>query len=102
MLVTVVEVYVKPEYIAAFIAAISENHENSVKEPGNMRFDVLQSASDPAQFFLYEAYESEDSSKAHKETPHYKKWKETVEPMMAKPRKGTPCNVICPAQRMKW
>ncbi|MBF0554636.1 MAG: antibiotic biosynthesis monooxygenase [Nitrospirae bacterium] len=102
MIVTVVEVYVKPQHIDAFVEAVRENHEASVKEQGNMRFDILQSAAEPSQFLLYEAYESEDSSKAHKETPHYQKWKETVGPMMAKPRKGTPYRVICPADRSQW
>jgi autoinducer 2-degrading protein len=102
MIVTTVEVLVKPEYIDAFIGASRKNHEGSVGEPGNMRFDILQSASDPAQFLLYEAYESEDASKAHKETPHYKAWKEAVKPMMAKPRKGTPHKVVCPVDRSKW
>ncbi|WP_420265374.1 antibiotic biosynthesis monooxygenase [Candidatus Magnetominusculus dajiuhuensis] len=102
MIVTVVEVHVKPEHIDAFIEAVRENHEASVKEPGNMRFDILQSAADPTQFLLYEAYESGDASKAHKETPHYNKWKDTVGPMMARPRKGTPHKVICPVDRSQW
>ncbi|MCG6552854.1 MAG: antibiotic biosynthesis monooxygenase [Candidatus Magnetominusculus sp. LBB02] len=102
MIVTVVEVSVKPEYIDAFIEASKSNHEGSVKEPGNMRFDILQSAVDAAQFVLYEAYESEEASKAHKETAHYKKWKDLVAPMMATPRKGTAHRVICPADRSKW
>ncbi|MBF0458212.1 MAG: antibiotic biosynthesis monooxygenase [Nitrospirae bacterium] len=102
MIVTVVEVSVKPEHIDAFIAASRKNHENSVAEPGNMRFDILQGSEAPAHFILYEAYESEASSKAHKETSHYKQWRETVEPMMAKPRKGTPHKVVCPADRSMW
>ncbi|MBF0568830.1 MAG: antibiotic biosynthesis monooxygenase [Nitrospirae bacterium] len=102
MIVTVVEVHVKPEHIDAFIEAVRENHEASVKEPGNMRFDILQSAAEPTQFLLYEAYESWDASKAHKETPHYNKWKDTVGPMMSNPRKGTPYKVICPDDRSQW
>lgn len=102
MIVTVVEVHVNPEHVGAFIEAVRENHEASVKEPGNMRFDVLQSATDSGQFFLYEAYETDAASKAHKETAHYKKWRETVESMMAKPRTGTPCKVICPTNRALW
>jgi hypothetical protein len=55
MIVTTVTVYVKPENIEDFIEASTENHESSIKEPGNMRFDVLQSMSDPTRFLLYEA-----------------------------------------------
>ena len=92
---TVVEVYVKPEYLEEFEKISLYNHENSVKEPGNIRFDILKSNDDPCRYTLFEVYESKEAAAAHKETEHYKKWRETVEPMMACPRKGiahTPLN----------
>ena len=46
MLVTLVHVHVNPEYIDDFIAASRANHEASIQEPGNLRFDVLQSPDD--------------------------------------------------------
>jgi len=96
MVVTIVEVYVKPEHIQDFIGATIENHKGSIQEPGNMRFDVLQSRQEPSLFLLYEAYDSDESSAPHKNTPHYAKWKDTVAPWMAVPRKGTTYRVICP------
>jgi len=102
LLVTCVRVYVKKEHIDDFIKATIENHTNSVKEPGNLRFDVLQSVQNPDEFTLYEAYESDESAAAHKNTAHYKIWRETVEPWMAKPREGTPHRVIAPAEKDKW
>ena len=56
MHVTLVEVHVKPEHINDFITATRRNHEASIQEPGNRRFDVLQSPDDPARFLLYEVY----------------------------------------------
>ncbi|MEN8202151.1 MAG: antibiotic biosynthesis monooxygenase [Bacteroidota bacterium] len=88
MIVTIVHVKVKPEYIEDFIRVSTENHHQSVKEPGNMRFDVLQLADNPAQFALYEAYENEANAAAHKTTAHYLKWRETVAEWMAEPRTG--------------
>ena len=102
MIVTCVTVYVKPENTEEFIRATRENHQNSVKEKGNLRFDFLRCASDPGRFFLYEAYESEEASAAHKNTAHYLKWKETVAPWMAKPREGIAHKVIAPAEVLKW
>ena len=55
MHVTLVHVRVKPAAIDAFIAATRANHEASIQEPGNQRFDVLQAPDDPARFTLYEA-----------------------------------------------
>lgn len=102
MFVACVTVYVKEENIEDFIVATVENHKHSRKEPGNMRFDVLQCTDDPARFMLYEAYESKGAAAAHKNTEHYKKWRETVAGWMAQPREGVPHNVIQPVDRGEW
>ena len=96
MHVTLVHVHVKPDRVKDFIAACQANHEGSVHEPGNRRFDVLQDPSDLTRFILYEAYASAVDAAAHKETDHYKAWREAVEPMMAEPRKGVPYTGLFP------
>ena len=96
MIVTCVHVWVKPEHIEDFIKATKINHENSIKEPQNMRFDVLQYQGDPSKFILYEAYQSDQGAAAHKQTEHYLTWRDTVAPWMAEPRKGIPYSVIVP------
>ena len=102
MIVTCVTVYVKEEHINDFIEATVKNHQGSTKEPGNLRFDVLKSTSDPSRFLLYEAYESEEAAAAHKKTPHYLEWRENVSGWMARPREGVPYKVICPKERSLW
>ena len=96
MIVTIVYINVKPEHIEEFIRATSENHLQSVKEPGNLRFDVLQKGDSPAEFALYEAYENESAAAAHKETAHYLKWKDRAVAWMATPRQGVRYNVLHP------
>lgn len=88
MHVTLVHVHVDPAHIDDFIAATKLNHEASIQEPGNRRFDVLQSPDNPSQFILYEAYASAEDAAAHKETAHYLVWRDTVAPWMAEPRQG--------------
>jgi autoinducer 2-degrading protein len=88
MYVTIVHVKVKPGHIDDFIEATARNTYQSVKEPGNVRFDMLQKEEDPSQFALYEAYEDQAASAAHKQTAHYLEWKETVAPWMEIPREG--------------
>ena len=88
MHITIVHIEVNTDYIESFIQASTEKHLNSVKEPGNLRFELLRSDDDPARFVLYEAYENETVAAAHKETAHYLKWRETVAPWMARPREG--------------
>ncbi len=88
MRVTMVHVSVKPERVSDFIEACRLNHEASVQEPGNYRFDVLQLEQEPTRFVLYEAYASLEDVAAHKRTLHYHTWREVVEPWMAQPREG--------------
>ncbi|MDH5614347.1 MAG: antibiotic biosynthesis monooxygenase, partial [Gammaproteobacteria bacterium] len=58
MHVTIVYVHVKPENVDGFIAASKKNHDASIKEPGNLRFDFIRQVDDPNRFVLYEAYKS--------------------------------------------
>jgi len=88
MQVTLVHVNVKPGNVQDFIQASLANAQESVKEPGNVRFDVLQMKDDPCRFILYEAYATAEDAAAHKNTPHYLKWRERVAPWMAEPRQG--------------
>jgi autoinducer 2-degrading protein len=88
MHVTLVHVHVKSDNTDDFIEATRRNHEASIREAGNRRFDILQSADDPNRFVLYEAYISADDARAHKETEHYLAWRETVADWMAEPRQG--------------
>lgn len=102
MIVTVVNIFVKPENVDQFIEATIQNHQNSIKEKGNLRFDVLQHRDNPSAFTLYEAYASEEEAAAHKTTAHYLKWREAVESWMAKPRQGIVHNVIVPRDNSAW
>lgn len=91
---TCVHVWVLPDKVDEFIKASLENHFYSIKELGNLRFDVCQDANDPCKFMLYEAYVDERSAAAHKETAHYLKWRETVAPYMAQPRQGVKYDLL--------
>ena len=88
MHVNIVYISVKMQNLAAFKEASRLNHENSIREPGNLRFDILQSPSDPTQFIFYEAYKTRQDAIAHKETAHYLIWRDTVADWMVEPRKG--------------
>ena len=96
MHVTLVHVAVRPEDVQAFLDATRANHDGSVHEPGNVRFDVLRSLDDPTRFVLYEAYVDEAAALAHKETAHYLAWREAVASMMAEPRVGVRYDGLLP------
>jgi quinol monooxygenase YgiN len=86
MLIVHVHVHVKADQVEAFRAASVENARQSVREPGVARFDVIQQQDDPTRFILVEVYRTAADPARHKETAHYKKWRDTVESMMAEPR----------------
>lgn len=102
MLVVCVHVHVNPEHRAAFAAASLENARQTIQEPGNLRFDVLQQADDPDRFVLYEVYRDEAGAKAHKETPHYARWAEAVAPWMAEPRRSVKYAPQFPENPQQW
>ena len=102
MIVTCVNIHVKPDVINSFVDVTTANHKESIKEPGNLRFDLVQQCDDPCRFMLYEAYESEEAAAAHKTMTHYFKWRDAVSDMMVEPRIGVKYNIIQPNDRLKW
>jgi quinol monooxygenase YgiN len=96
MLIVHVFVHVKPDKVEEFKSASMENALNSVQEPGIARFDVIQQHDDPSRFVLVEVYRTADDPARHKETQHYQKWRDTVEDMMAEPRRAIKYQNIFP------
>lgn len=86
MYIVHVFIHVKQDQVEAFKAATVENARNSVQEPGIARFDAIQQLDDPTRFVLVEVYRTNEDPAKHKETQHYKTWRDTVESMMAEPR----------------
>jgi autoinducer 2-degrading protein len=99
MLIVHVHVHVKADQVEAFRAASVENARQSVKEPGVARFDVIQQQDDPTRFILVEVYRAADDPAKHKETAHYKKWRDAVESMMAEPRSSVKHANVFPGEQ---
>ena len=95
MIANLVSVHVKPEAVEAFKEITAYNHENTRREPGNVRFDVLQLRNDPTRFTLYEVFADEDAVAFHKTTAHYQRWRDTVADYMAEPRSAVSTTPLC-------
>jgi (4S)-4-hydroxy-5-phosphonooxypentane-2,3-dione isomerase len=89
LLIVHVDVAVVPDQLDAFLAATQQNAVASRDEPGIVRFDVLSDRTDPTHVVLVEIYSDEAAAAAHKDTAHYQQWRDTVAPMMARPREAT-------------
>jgi quinol monooxygenase YgiN len=76
-----VTIKIKPGFAEQFKAASLGDAQGSVRdEPGCLRFDMHQNAEDPNTFHLYEVYENQEAHlNAHRNAPHYIKWRETVQ-----------------------
>jgi autoinducer 2-degrading protein len=98
VLVVYVYVHVKPEFVEAFKQAAIENACNSVKEPGIARFDVIQQSDDHSRFVLVEVYRTAEAPAQHKETTHYKLWRDKVAEMMAEPRTSVKYSNVYPEE----
>jgi (4S)-4-hydroxy-5-phosphonooxypentane-2,3-dione isomerase len=88
-LIVHVHVNVKPEHVAAFIAATQANVRASSLEPGIARFECVQQRDDDTRFLLIEVYRTAEDPARHKATTHYATWRDAVAPMMAEPRRST-------------
>jgi (4S)-4-hydroxy-5-phosphonooxypentane-2,3-dione isomerase len=89
LLIVHVDIAVVADQLDAFLAATQENAVASRDEPGIVRFDLLTDRADPTRVVLVEIYRDEAAAAAHKDTAHYQRWRDTVAPMMARPREAT-------------
>lgn len=84
----IVYISVKPDRIDEFIKSTLENVKHSQEEPGIINFNFLQNEDEPTKFILIEQYKDKNASVMHKETRHYRLWRDEVVDMMAEPRQG--------------
>ncbi len=98
MLVVLVKAKVLPEHIDAFRAATIENARQSLAEPGVARFDILQDPEHPHEFVLVEVYRTREDPARHKETEHYRHWRDRVAPMMEEPRESQKLVSVFPGE----
>jgi autoinducer 2-degrading protein len=84
--IAIVHAHVRPERADDFRAASEINARESRREPGVVRFDVIQEIEDATRFVLLEVFRDPAAANSHRETAHYLRWRDTVAEMMAEPR----------------
>jgi autoinducer 2-degrading protein len=81
MLVQMVNIRVRPGQRDAFVEAFRINLEGSRREPGNLRFDLLNDPEDDHNFFVYEVFRDEAALEAHRFTDHYRLCVAAIDPI---------------------
>ena len=92
-----VHVHVLPDAVDTFRSASLTNAAASIREPGVVRFDLVQETGDSTRFVLIEVYRNADGAAVHKQTSHYQTWRDTVAPMMAEPRAAKSYTTVSPS-----
>lgn len=96
MIHIVVQIEPKPDKVEAFLELALFDAQNSRKEPGCLRFDVLKALDNPPRFAFYEVYKDEASVQAHRQTPHYARWIKEIEALQNVPRTATKYSTVDP------
>ena len=76
MIALLVTLNVKPECLSEFRALAEYDAECTIKEDGNVCFDVHVSADDPCKYIFYEVYRDEAALEFHRTTEHYIRWRD--------------------------
>jgi autoinducer 2-degrading protein len=65
---------VRQEHLKEFIENVRNHAKSSVREPGCLRFDVLQDIEDPQTICLYEVFRTESDLETHRRQDYYNHW----------------------------
>jgi autoinducer 2-degrading protein len=97
MEILLVRITIKPEMRDAFLELARDDAENSVQEPGCVRFDVLEDTENAGVFVYYEVYRDEAAVAAHRETPHFKRYFEKIDAFLAAPTTRSALRNVIPS-----
>lgn len=74
---------VKPEHRQDFLdASIFEAQSVISEEPGVFQLHIMVDAANPNRFYFYEVFRDEAAIQEHRETPVFKNWWITIQPML--------------------
>jgi quinol monooxygenase YgiN len=81
--VRIAELEIDPARLDAYKAAVKEEMETSVRvEPGVLAIYAVAEKDHPTRLRFFEMYADEAAYKAHRESPHFKKYAETTKTMI--------------------
>ena len=100
--VRVADIEVDPAQREAFISAVKEEMDEAVRvEPGVLALYAVAEKDDPSRLRFFEIYADEAAYSAHLESPHFRKYRMTTEPMV-RARTLTETVPIQLSSKMDW
>ena len=93
MIALIVEINIKPGFKDQFMASmLGDARGSNNDEPGCLRFDVLQDNEDENKIHLFEVYEDDAAVDAHRNAPHFIKWREECAGLVRYRERPQDCN----------
>ena len=81
--VRIAELEIDPAQLENYKAAVKEEMQTSVRvEPGVLAIYCVAEKDNPARLRFFEMYADENAYRAHLESPHFKKYVTTTQPMI--------------------
>ena len=81
--VRVADIEVDPQQREAFVAAVTEEMDESIRvEPGVLALYAVAEKDDPSRLRFFEIYADEAAYDGHLRSPHFRKYRATTEPMI--------------------
>jgi len=82
-MVRLAKIHVDPSQLEKYNAALKEQMATAVRvEPGVLTYYAVADKTDPSHITILEIYADSAAYKLHIQTPHFKKYKETVQHMV--------------------
>jgi len=82
-LVLQVNIRIKPENVASFMAKVLENARAARTEPGCRQFEVLVDPNDKTSIMLFEVYDDQKAFEEHQARAPFKKYVAEAVPLLA-------------------
>lgn len=73
-----IHITMKPDRVDEFLKIAEEDARESVKEPGNLRFEIYRQDEDPLKLVVLEMYRDQAALEAHRATPYVAAWRQAV------------------------
>ena len=83
--VTHVDIAGQGPRLAEIVILMKEFVADSLKDPGVVRFEVLQQDGHPNHFTIFEVWQSRQAFEAHLAAEHTKRFREKLQPMLGSP-----------------
>ncbi|MBS1532534.1 MAG: antibiotic biosynthesis monooxygenase [Bacteroidetes bacterium] len=84
-MVRLAKIQVDPAQLEQYSAALKEQMATAIKvEPGVLTYYAVADKADPSHITILEVYADTAAYQAHIQTPHFKKYKATVQNMVKK------------------